>query len=251
MKPATISLIALAVIFGGALLGMFLRVRLPESHLSTDTRDVVRLGTGLIGTLSALVVGLMIASAKGSHDTQSGYISRISADVVLLDRILSDYGPEANEARDLLRRGIAELIDRIWREGSAGSASAAPFATAGMAQAAFQKIQTLSPKNDEQRSLQARAVTIASDMEQTRFLLSARTANPVPAPFLVILVAWLAIIFASFSLFAPTNSTLIVVLFLLAASAAGAIFLILDLSQPFSGLMTISNAPLRSAIAPR
>ena len=251
MMPATISLIALAVIFGGALLGMFLRGGLPQSHLGTDTRDVVRLGTGLIGTLSALVVGLMIASAKGSHDTQSGYISRISADVVLLDRILSDYGPEANEARDLLRRGVAELIDRIWREGSAGSASAAPFATAGTAQAAFQKIQTLSPKNDEQRSLQARAVTIASDMEQTRFLLSARTANPVPAPFLVILVAWLAIIFASFSLFAPTNSTLIVVLFLLAASAAGAIFLILDLSQPFSGLMTISNAPLRSAIAPR
>jgi hypothetical protein len=83
MKPATISLIALAVIFGGALLGMFLRGRLPESHLSTDTRDVVRLGTDLIGTLSALVVGLMIASAKGSHDTQSGYITRISADVVL------------------------------------------------------------------------------------------------------------------------------------------------------------------------
>jgi hypothetical protein len=250
MAPAAISLIVLAVIFGGALLGMFLRTRLPESHLNTDTRDVVRLGTGLIGTLSALVVGLMIASAKSSYDTQSGYISRMSADVVLLDRVLSDYGPETEEARQLLRRSVTQLIDRIWSPDRYASTGAAPFAATGTAQAAFQKIQELSPKNDEQRSLQTRAISIGADLEQTRFLLSARASNPIPTPFLAILVAWLAIIFASFSLFAPSNATLIVVLFLLAASAAGAIFLIMDLSQPFSGLMTISSAPLRDAVAP-
>jgi hypothetical protein len=250
MAPAVISLIVLAVIFGGALFGMFLRTRLPESHLNTDTRDVVRLGAGLIGTLSALVVGLMIASAKSSYDTQSGYISRMSADVVLLDRILSDYGPETEEARQLLRRSVTELIDRIWSSDRNASTRVAPFAATGTAQVAFQKIQELSPKNDQQRSLQARAISIGADLEQTRFLLSARASNPIPTPFLAILVAWLAIIFASFSLFAPSNATLIVVLFLLSASAAGAIFLIMDLSQPFSGLMTISSAPLRDAVAP-
>jgi len=250
MNPMAISLIVLACIFAGTIVGMFLRVRLPESHLSADSKDVVRLGVGLIGTLTALVIGLMIASAKSSYDTQSGYISRMSADFVLLDRLLAEYGAEAGEARDLLRRSVGPLIDQIWGERDSGSPSTGPFAPKGMAQAAFHKIQELSPKSEEQRSLQARSIAIGTDLAQTRFLVSANAGNPIPTPFIVILVFWLALIFASFSLFAPPNATIIIILFFLAASASGAIFLILDLSQPFSGLMTISSDPLREALAP-
>lgn len=250
MSPLVISLIVLACIFAGALVGMFLRASLPESHLGTDSKDVMRLGIGLIGTLSALVVGLMIASAKSSYDTQSGHISRMSADITLLDRLLAEYGPETSEARDLLRRSVGPLIDRIWDEGGSRSSMTAPFAASGMAQAALQKIQELSPTSEAQRSLQSRAIAIGTDLAQTRFLLSARGSNPIPTPFIVILVFWLAMIFASFSLFAPPNATIAVFLFVLAMSASGAIFLILDLSQPFSGVMTISSAPLRNALAP-
>ena len=248
MTHEAFSLVALAVIFGGALLGMFLRARLPESHLGADTKDVVRLGAGLIGTLAALVVGLMIASAKTSYDAQSGYVSRMSADLVQLDRILSEYGPETGEARDMLRRAVAQLIDRIWGQGDLGLAGTAPFGESGVGQAAIQKIQELAPKNDLQRFLQARAVSAAGDLQHARFLLAAQPGNPIPPPFLLMLIAWHAIIFASFSLFAPWNATLVVVLFLLAASASGAIFLILDLSRPFVGVMNISSAPLRNAL---
>src|ERR1700676_1935078 len=145
MRPLVISLIVLACIFAGALVGMFLRVRLPESHLSADTKDVVRLGVGLIGTLTALVVGLMIASAKTSYDTQSGHISRMSADITLLDRLLAEYGPETSEARDLIRRSVGPLIDRIWGERGSRPPSTAPFAANGTAQAVFQRVQQLSP----------------------------------------------------------------------------------------------------------
>jgi hypothetical protein len=250
MGPSAVSVVALACIFAGALFGMFLSARLPKSHLSADTKDVVRLGVGLIGTLAALVIGLMIASAKSSYDTQSGYISRVSADIVLLDRLLAEYGSETREARDLLRRSIDPLIDQIWGESDSGSPSTGPFAPNGMAQAAFQKTQELAPKSEEQRSLQARAIAIETDLAQTRFLVSARAGNPIPTPFIVILVFWLAMIFASFSLFAPPNATITIILFFLAVSASGAIFLILDLSQPFSGLMTVSSEPLRNALAP-
>src|SRR6266481_8244720 len=229
---------------------MFLRNTLPEHHLSTDAKDVVRLGTGLIGTIAALVLGLLIASAKNSYDTQSTQIKQMTANIILLDNFLEQYGPETGAIRNLLRRGVVILADRMWRENNSDPAKAAPFEASAASEAFYLKLQELSPQNDAQRSLQARAIQISTDTAQARLLLFAQTNNSIPMPFLVVLIFWLTIIFASFSLFAQPNAIVVGSLLVFALSAAGAIYLILELGQPFEGLMQISSAPLRNALAP-
>ncbi|MET3907823.1 Mn2+/Fe2+ NRAMP family transporter [Bradyrhizobium sp. S3.3.6] len=246
MKAIALSGITFVCISGGALFGMFL----PGHHLSTDEKDVVRLGTGLIGTIAALVLGLLIASAKGSYDTQSTQVTHMTSSVVVLDNLLAQYGPETNDVRNLLRRSVAVLANRMWRENSSEAANGTPFAASAASEAFFTKLQQLSPQNDAQRSLQARAVQIATDIAQSRLLLFAQTSNSIPMPFLVVLIFWLTIIFGSFGLFAKPSTTLFSALFVFALSVAGAIYMVLELGQPFAGLMQISSAPLRNALTP-
>lgn len=250
MSPLEMSGIVFACICVGMFLGMFLRARLPERHLAEDTKDVVRLGTGLIATIGALVLGLLIASAKGSYDTKSSQVRQMTVNIILLDQLLAQYGPETHAVRDLLRQAISPLVERIWQENSSAVAAATPFEATAVAEAAFAKIQELSPQNDAQRSLKARAIQMSTDMAHTRILLFAETDSALPMPFLGVLVFWLMIIFASFSLFASPNATVITALVVFALSASGAIFLILELSQPFVGLMAVSSEPLRHALAP-
>jgi hypothetical protein len=224
---------------------MLLRKVLPDDHLSSDSKDVVKLGVGLIGTMAALVLSLLISSAKGSYDTQSAEVVQLSTEVILLDRVLAHYGPEAREPRELLRRTVARVIEQIWPERSAAPSSPTP--SRGM-EAFYDKIQALSPQNDAQRALQAQALTISISVGKTRWLLAEQTARSIPMPFLVVLVCWLAFIFVSFGLFARPNTTVIVALFICALSFSSAIFLILELDQPFEGLIQISSAPMREAL---
>jgi len=250
MNAIALSSITFVCIAGGVLLGMLLRNTLPENHLSTDAKDVVRLGTGLIGTIAALVLGLLVGSAKNSYDTQTAQVRQMTASIVLLDHLLTQYGPEADATRGLLRRGVVILADRLWRENSSDSTKATPFEASAASEAFYAKLQELSPKNDSQRSLQSRAIQLSTDIAQTRLLLFAQTENSIPMPFLVVLIFWLTIIFMSFSLFAKPNPIVVGSLIVFALSAAGAIYLILELSQPFAGLMQISSAPLRNALMP-
>ena len=250
MSAIALSCITFVCISGGVIIGIFLRRVLPEHHLSTDAKDVVRLGTGLIGTIAALVLGLLIASAKNSYDTQSTQINQMTANIVLLDGLLAQYGPEAVAERNLLRRAIVISVGRIWRESNSNLAKTTPFEASAEGEAFFAKLQQLSPQNDSQRSLQARAIQVSTDIAQTRLLLFAQSNNSIPMPFLVVLIFWLTIIFASFSLFAQPNAIVIGSLFIFALSAAGAIYLVLELGQPFAGLMQISSAPLRNALTP-
>ena len=248
MSPAVLSCVIFALTLGGIVLGALLRTTLPQHHLSKDSQDVVRLGVGLIATIAALVLGLLIAAAKGSFDTQSGQVKQITADIILLDALLEQYGPEALPIRVEMRSAIGPLADRLWHEKPA--AAAAPFAMNATAESVYIAIQALSPKNDLQRSLQARAAQISTDLAQTRLLLFVESDSAIPAPFIAILAFWLIIIFASFSLFAALNVTVFSFLSLFALSASCAIFLILELSQPFTGLLMIPSAPLRNALAP-
>lgn len=250
MSPIAVSLIALAVILVGALFGALLRRTLPKHHLADDTRDYVRLGTGLITTIAALVLGLLIASANSSYDTESSQVRHLTADIVLLDQFLAQFGPETRDARDLLRQAIEPLVERIWREDSAESTKGTPFRATAVAELAFAKIQELSPKTEAQRTLKDRAIQVVTDVAQTRLLLFEHADNSIPMPFLAALVFWLAVIFMSFSLFSQLTPINIAAMFVFAISASAALFLILELSQPFVGLMQISSTPLRNALAP-
>jgi hypothetical protein len=248
MSAAVLSCLIFALTLGGIVLGALLRTTLPQHHLSKESQDIVRLGAGLIATIAALVLGLLIASAKGSFDTQSGQVKQITADIILLDALLEQYGPEALPIRGEMRSVIGPFADRLWHEKLADAAG--PIAKDTKAEGVYVAIQALSPKNDLQRSLQSRAAQISTDLAQTRMLLFVESDSAIPAPFIAILAFWLIIIFASFSLFAALNVTVFSFLALFALSASCAIFLILELSQPFTGLLMIPSTPLRNALAP-
>jgi hypothetical protein len=251
MSAMAIAWIVFGCVFGGALAGMVVRRVLPAHHLNQDSKDVVKMGTGLIATMAALVIGLLIASAKGSFDTQSSELHQVAADFVLIDRALAHYGPEAQDARDDIRRIVAAWLDLIWPENGVNSANleAAKAAPAPM-ERVQDKIRNLAPRNDEQRELRARALQLTGDIAQARWLLVGQLGSQaIPVPFLVVLVVWLVVIFVSFGLLSPPNTTVVVVLFICALSAAGAIFLILEMGRPFEGLMKISGAPMREAFS--
>ncbi len=249
MSPLMISLIAFVCIFGGSLFGMFLRIILPEHHLSDESKDAVKLGIGMIATMAALVLGLLTASAKGTFDTASTGLRQASARVILLDRVMAHYGPETMEARELLRRYVTSVIERIWPEDKISPAGAeAPTGKVDI-EAVQDRLRQLSPRTDAQRWLQARALQISGDIAEGRWvLIEQMVQRSLPMVFLVIMVFWLTIIFATFGLFSPRNATVIVVLFVCALSAAGSLFLIMELDTPYGGLIKVSSAPVRNAL---
>jgi len=243
MSSTIISLIVFACVFGGALLGIFLHAVLPQHHLSSESKDIVKLGMGLVGTMAALVLGLLVASAKGSYDTQSAELTQMSANIALLDRALALYGPETKEARNLLRGAVARILDQMW------SSASLSVPTAAGGEILYEKIQGLSPKNDTQRSLQGQALSMAVDLGKTRWLMYEQATTSVSMPLVVVLVCWLTAIFISFGLFAPFNGTVVASLFVSALSVSGAIFLILEMYTPYAGVIQLSSAPLRAALA--
>jgi len=250
LSSGFVSLIAFVIILSGAFVGAALRRALPNDQLSTDAKDIVRLGTGLVGTIAALVLGLLIASAKSSYDTQSSQVHHMTADIVLLDQLLEQYGPEARPVRDVMRQAIGPLVERLWWEKQSPAAKDAPFEATPIAKDVFVRIGELTPTTEAQRSLKTRAIQVSTELAQTRLALFVQAGSSIPMPFLAVLIFWLAIIFASFSLFAPLNPTLLAALVVFALSASAALFLILEMGEPFVGLMQIPSAPLRNALAP-
>ncbi|WP_213741613.1 DUF4239 domain-containing protein [Bradyrhizobium sp. dw_411] len=250
MNDLLISLLVFAVIFGGALAGMAIRPLLAESHLQPDSKDVVKMATGLIGTLAALVLGLLIASAKSSFDQKTTQVRQLTASVILLDNLLAQYGPDAKPVRIRLRQAVQPAADRIWNEQKASLGRPVPFESSAQSSTFETELERLSPGNDTQRALQSRAVATFAEGAQTRLLLFAQAGGSIPAPFLIILVFWLSAIFVSFTLFAKANPVVMASLLVCAVSFAGAIFLVLELDNPFTGLMGISSATLRDALAP-
>lgn len=250
MTSLAISGIVLGCILGGTIFGMLLRAILPEKHLSPDSKDLVKLGMGLVGTMTALVLGLLVASAKSSYDAQRNGLAQLAGNFILLDRALAHYGAESKDAREMLRASVADMLQKSWPEENSEPGSRQPRAgTEGQYEGLYEKIQELKPKNDAQRGLQAQALKTATDIAQTRWLLFAQRSSAIPTPFLVIMVAWLTLILSSFSLFAPPNATAFVTLLICALAISSAVFLILELDQPFDGIIRIPSAPLRNALA--
>jgi hypothetical protein len=246
MSAIAISLTVFACVGSGAVLGNVLRERLPPSYLSSDSLDAVKLATGLVATMSALVLGLLISSAKSSYDAVTNEMTQMSARVIFLDRVLALYGPATMEARNLLRAVVLRSRDRLWpQEGDRRSQVGPP---APDLETMLGKIQALSPKEEVQRSLRDQALSMGYGLGETRWLFYEQSSSSVPTPMLVILVFWLTVIFIAFGLFAPRNGTVIVSLFFAALSVSGAIFLIMEMYTPFSGVMHVSSAPVRFAI---
>lgn len=240
--------IVFACTFGGALAGICLRRILPEQHLSSDSKDVVKMGTGLIATLSALVLGLLVASAKSSFDSQRTGLQQLSTNLILLDRSLKFYGPETKEIREQLRRTVQLLLDLCWPADASHASRLDASELTISAGALYASIRDLSPKTDSQKAIQSQAIQISIDLARTRWFLSQGEESAIPAPFLIILIFWLTVLFITFGLFSPGNATVITVLFICAVSVAGALFLIVELDRPMHGLIRISSKPLHDAL---
>lgn len=249
MSAWAVGMATFVCVFGGALAGLALQTALPEHHLSADSRDVVKVVTGLMATLSALVLGLLIASAKGSFDAVNDGLEHIAAKVIVIDRVLAQYGPGAKDARDLLRTMYAARVDRlIARGGGSGTASGALRDDTSL-ERFDAKVRALAPADDLQRALKSRAEQAALDLTQARWLAFEQANSSIPAGFLVVLVSWLAAMFAGFGLFSPRNGTALVALVIGALAVSSSIFLIEEMSRPLDGIIAISAGPMREALA--
>jgi hypothetical protein len=249
MNSTNVGLLALACTFGASLLAIFIHTRLPSHHLDGDNKDVVKLVMGLIATITALVLGLLISSAHSSYDAQASEVQQLGVHLYQVDRILAFFGPDAMPERQELRRIVSADIGRIWPSGGARTATYAPLSEQQGVEAVFESIGSLSPKSDLERFGQSRALQLLSSIGETRRLLVEQSQGALSWPFLALLVSWLTALFFGFGLFARFNATVAAALFVGSLSVAGAISLILQMNQPYAGWLQVSSAPLRAALA--
>jgi hypothetical protein len=249
MNSTFIALASAGSIFSGALIGLGLQRLLPVHHLSKETQDIVKLSAGTIATLTALVLGLLVSSAKSSFDTMNKGVVQGSVKVILLDHALARYGPETKSVREQLKRAVATAIETIWPTDKTGASGLTAFERAKGMELVQERLSELTPQNNAQRHALARAQQILADLIQTRWLLIEQEQNQLPFHLLLILVFWLSLLFVSFGLFAPSNLTALTVLFLGACAISAAIFLVLDLDRPLEGFIKISSNPMRDALS--
>ncbi len=245
MNTLFISAAVASGLVGAVLLGMWLRRLLPDDHLSGDSKDAVKLAMGLIATMTALLLGLLVSSAKGSYDSERTEVVQLAAKIAFLDRVLTAYGPEAADARTRLRSVVGEAIRSMWPEDAGAVAELQPDEQAGVAM--YAALQGLAPRDDTQRAAKALALGLAVDIGQLRTLLVAQSIPSISLPMLIVVCCWLVVIFTAFSLLAPTNATTALALVAAALSVSGAIFLVLELDYPFGGMIRIPSRPMLAA----
>ena len=248
MSSLEIGLIVLFTTFSGAMLGMRIGAFLPEHHLSSETKSAISVSMAVVGTLTALVLGLLISNASSSFSTRNSEVTRISADLVRLDRLLRRYGPEATGSREALQRYLAMKFDDLFPETSKRKPNLDNPATVEILEHLQDTILALKPSDDRQRWLSTQALQLAVEVSETRWLLFEQNATSLPVPFLILVVFWLTILFASFGLFAPRNATVTVALLLCSLAASGGIAMILEMSDSFEGILQISSVPMRHAL---
>ena len=249
MSPIATAGIAFALIVASTIAGTLVRSRMPEHHLTGDSKEVIRLATALVATLTGLVLALMFASTRTSFEHTSGAVSRLAVSFAELDEVLEDYGPAALPIRRQIRADLQPLMDSIWQD-DAAAAGRPRVSRRSHATSAVAMVRELQPANAAQAALQARALQIAADISQTRLALLSQPPDSESTPFIVVVVLWLMFIFTTFAMSSKPNATLTVVLCVCILSASGALYLILELGLPFGGLMQVSSDSLRGALTP-
>jgi hypothetical protein len=246
MESILISSTVFLVVFGGALAGMRLRHVLPQSQLGPDVKDVIRLAVGLLVTMTALVLGMLVSTANASYQQRKDQLTEMASDFVGVDRLLGSYGPETHTAREELHSLAEASLERIWPNQGFQDPQLRPTDTG---QSFYNQLQLLQPKNEAQAAVKAAAISAAIALRRTYWLMFLGSeGSSLSRPLLVVVVAWLTAIFASFGLFAPRNNTVFVTLVVCAVAVSAAVFIIMAMYTPFSGVMKISSLPLRDAL---
>jgi hypothetical protein len=248
MSAPLTAFIILACMLCGMALGSYLRLVLPDEHTQADSKDILLTSAGMMATLIALIIGLLVTSAKGNYDDTTSGITQSAAKIITLNYYLTHYGPETKEVRELVRQATDLAIERIWPNESRQGADLAKMEESTGTSDVYTKLRELSPRNDSQKYLQTQALQIGADMMQSRWMLIEQSQTKLPRIFLSVLTFWLTVLFVQFGLLAPRNMTAKTALFICALSVSGAIYLILELNNPLEGTIKVSSAPLHKAL---
>ena len=238
--------ITLACAFGCAMAGSFVRDRLPADQLSKESQDVIRLGMGLVATMTALLLGMVTATTRIAYDAQDKEIKTSAVNILTLDRHLARLGEKTKPTRDLLRNAVEYRLAVTWPdEGPArgfGPATATPAIEDIQAQ-----IIAYEATTDAERFYKSEALKLSEEVMKTRWRLLA-ASSAIPRGFVGVVIFWLALTFTSFGLYAPRNATVVAALFAAALSVALALFLIVELDGAFDGYIRVSPEPIRFAL---
>jgi hypothetical protein len=247
MESILVSSTVFVVVFGGALAGMALRRVLPENQLGPEVKDIIRLATGLLVTMTALVLGMLVSTANSSYQDRKNELAEMGSNFVLVDGLLTSYGPETQAMR-LELRGLAETgLERIWP--SQGS-QASQLRPKDNGQFFYDHLRSLAPKDDSQVAVKGAAISASINLRHTYWLMFLGTEqSSLSFPLLVVVVSWLTFIFLSFGLFAPPTKAVLVTLVACALAVSAAVFIIMAMYTPFSGVMRISSSPIRDALS--
>jgi hypothetical protein len=247
MNSIAVSSIVFASIFGSGLVGMAVRRAIPADYLGPGEKEVARLVTGLMTTMAAIVLGMLVSSAKASYDARTNEVAEISSEVVTIDRMLSKYGAETAEVRAQFRLLVEASLNRIWPPQAPVQAELKP---RDEGEILVDELQVLAPKNDAQAQVKAQVLGMVVELRKTQwnlFLKSKQSALPIP--LLLVVVSWLALIYLSFGLFTPPSPTILVTLVCGALAVSGAVLIILELYTPFRGVLRISSDPILEALS--
>ena len=248
MNSLTIALLTFCGVFSCALFGMFLSERLPGHHLEKDSKDTVKVAAALIATMVAIVLGMLVSSAKASFDEMNSGLADMGAKVIQLDQALAHYGPETKEIRDSLRDTVVSVIKTVWPEDVHSHPDLAAIEKSNATGHMMIALRKLQPLTDDQRELKAQALQISSDLSNLRWTMIERWHKSLPWMVLLVLAFWLAILFTSFGLFARRNATVVTALCLSALSVSGAVLLIMEMNSPLTGMIKASPDPLYKAL---
>lgn len=245
MPTYAVAAVVFACLAAAIGLGTTMSRRVAERHLTSESRDSVKLVLGLMATLAALQLGLLVNSANQSFGAERQQINALAAKIATLNRVLAVYGAEAAGTQGELRAIIESTVAQAWRSrGSRGNLDVDPRRSGAL----LRSIQQLEPKDAAQSDLKAKATGIAFELIEARAMLVAMAASGVSVPLVTLVVAWLVVILFGFSLLAPRNAFVVTALLVAALAITGAVVLLVGLYRPFEGLMQISSDPLLIAL---
>jgi hypothetical protein len=228
--------------------GATMRRRLPAQHLDSDSRDVVKLVMALISTMSAITLGLLVSSAQGSYTAQKANIQKIAADVIDMDRTLRLYGPESKPAREFLRQSLTAMHDGIWTgdrilpENLKPARHGVPAETFGLL------LRDMKPTTELQQLVRTRAMQLSMEVGQIRLMMFEQVGQSISWYFIVALAFWISVLFFGYGMLTQVHTTVVGAWVLGALSISVAMFLILELNEPYDGIIQLSDAPIRGAL---
>jgi hypothetical protein len=246
MHAFAMSTLIFAIVLGGGIAGMGLRRRLPPEHLVPEAKETVRLATGLIVTMTALVLGMLVSSAKGYYDGQKTVVAQLSSQLIQLNGLFVDYGPEAKPMSEAAYHYAEDAMDRIWPKAKSGSSQLEPV---NYAQKLNEEVERLVPKDERQAATKGQIVAAIRNMRTAYWLMFLESEQAsISIPLLVVVTSWLVAIFVSFGMFAPSNATVRMTLLVCALAVSGAIFIIMEMYSPFSGILRVSPVAVQDAL---